>query len=92
MHDSDPQRRNQRLGLLLFTVYLLLYLGFIGLCAFAPSIMEWRPLGRLNLAIDYGFGLIIAALILAGIYGFLCRPENTATAAEQPAVNQGEQE
>jgi uncharacterized membrane protein (DUF485 family) len=27
----------------------------------------------LNLAIVYGFGLIIAALVLAAVYGWLCR-------------------
>ena len=31
------------------------------------------PLEGLNLAIVYGFGLIIAALVLALVYSWLCR-------------------
>ena len=31
-----------------------------------------------NLAILYGFGLIIAALVLALIYGWLCKPYDEA--------------
>jgi len=68
------QTRNARLGLVLFTVYLLLYGGFVMLNAFRPQIMETTPLAGINLAIWYGFGLIAAALILALAYGWLCRP------------------
>lgn len=75
MTDSPIQKRNQRLGLALFTIYLTLYAGFILLCAFAPGVMEWRPMGSLNLAIVYGFGLIIAAFVLAMLYGVMCQPE-----------------
>ncbi|QDS93079.1 hypothetical protein FF011L_18340 [Roseimaritima multifibrata] len=77
MSKQEPRQYNQRLGWLLFFIYTAMYLGFMLLCAFAPTAMEWRPLGGLNLAILYGFFLIIAALILALIYGFLCRAEGT---------------
>lgn len=65
--------RNARIGLVLFTVYLLLYGGFVLLNVLAPSAMESTPWEGLNLAILYGFGLIIAAFGLAMLYGFLCR-------------------
>lgn len=64
--------RNTRLGLLLFGVYLLLYGGFVLLAAFSPDTMERTPLAGVNLAIWYGFGLIVAAIVLALIYGWLC--------------------
>ena len=48
---------------------LLLYGGFVLLNAFWPEIMEYTPLAGVNLAIWYGFGLIVAALVLALIYG-----------------------
>jgi uncharacterized membrane protein (DUF485 family) len=35
--------------------------------------MEITPLWGVNLAILYGFGLIVAALALALIYAWLCR-------------------
>jgi uncharacterized membrane protein (DUF485 family) len=66
--------RNARLGLGLFVVYLLLYGGFVAVAAFAPEWMELTPLAGVNVAIWYGFGLIVAALVLALIYGWACGP------------------
>jgi uncharacterized membrane protein (DUF485 family) len=71
--DAKVVARNARLGLALFAVYLLLYGGFVGLTAFNPAWMEQQPWVGVNLAIVYGFGLIIAALVLALIYSWLCR-------------------
>ncbi|MBT4865721.1 MAG: DUF485 domain-containing protein [Planctomycetaceae bacterium] len=67
------QARNARIGFMLFGVYLLLYGGFVLLNAFAPETMEATPIEGVNLAIIYGFGLIVAALVLALIYGFVCK-------------------
>ncbi|MEW4530721.1 DUF485 domain-containing protein [Maioricimonas sp. JC845] len=63
-----------RTGLILFAVYLLFYGGFVGINAFAPQLMAITPVAGINLAILYGFALILVALILALLYGFLCRP------------------
>jgi len=67
--------RNARIGLVLFTVYLLFYGGFVFLNAFSPESMEATPVAGVNLAILYGFGLIAAAFVMAVIYGWLCRRE-----------------
>ena len=72
---SDTQRSNARLGLWLFAVYLLLYLGFVFMSAFAAQLMERPVIAGLNLAIVYGFGLIVGALVMALIYGMLCKSE-----------------
>jgi uncharacterized membrane protein (DUF485 family) len=66
--------RSSRLGLTLFAVYLLLYGGFVLIAAFSPTTMEWTPLAGVNLAVWYGFGLIVAAIVLALVYGWLRRP------------------
>ncbi len=68
---------NARIGLVLFGVYLILYGGFVAINALSPQTMEMTPLAGVNLAILYGFGLIIAALILALIYGWICRGDDT---------------
>lgn len=70
-HDAAAAARqqNMRLGMRLFAVYLVLYCGFVFTSAFYPNSMEWRPLGGLNLALVWGFGLIVAAILLAFIYG-----------------------
>ena len=67
--------RNTRLGLKLFMVYLVLYGGFVFLNTFSPARMELVVFAGLNLAIVYGFTLIIAAFLLAMIYGWMCRNE-----------------
>lgn len=66
--------RNARVGLWLFGVYLAFYGGFVGLNAFAPETMKMTPVAGLNLAILYGFALILAALLLSLLYGLFCRP------------------
>lgn len=73
-HDSDlTAARNSRYGLALFALYLLLYGGFVLLNAFDPSLMEATPFAGVNLAVLYGLGLIVAAILLAFLYGWLCR-------------------
>ena len=57
--------RSTTIGLILFTAYLLLYGAFVLTNAFAPQFMEIKPLACVNLAIYYGFGLIIGAFVLA---------------------------
>jgi uncharacterized membrane protein (DUF485 family) len=73
--DDHPEisARNTRYGLWLFAVYVALYGGFMGLSAFGPQLMSKTPFGGMNLAIIYGFGLIVVALVLALIYMVLCR-------------------
>lgn len=78
MPQPDPPKTDQRssssfLPLLLFTLYLALYTGFVLLNAFAPSWMEVTPVAGINLAILYGLGLIASAFLLALVYDWLCR-------------------
>jgi len=72
------ETRNAWTGLVLFGFYLILYCGFVLVNAFAPEMMEKTPLSGplsgINLAILYGIGLILVALVLSLLYGFLRRP------------------
>jgi uncharacterized membrane protein (DUF485 family) len=72
--------RNTRIGLGLFAIYFALYAGFMGLSTFAPDVMKVRY-GGINLSVLYGFGLILAALILAIVYLLLCRRPVAGAAA-----------
>ncbi len=56
-----------RLGLWMFLSYFILYGGFIVINVVDPKLMG-IDIGSLNLAIVYGFSLIIIALILALVY------------------------
>jgi uncharacterized membrane protein (DUF485 family) len=70
---EHADRKNARLGMTMFFIYLIVYAGFVGICAFKLSAMETPVLG-VNLAIVYGFGLIGFAFVLAVIYMMLCHP------------------
>jgi uncharacterized membrane protein (DUF485 family) len=74
-------RVNRLLSLSLFAIYLFLYGGFVLLAAFSPQSMEITPLAGVNLAIWYGFGLIVAAFVLALIYGWASRDKTDQTDA-----------
>ncbi len=79
-----------RLGLSLFTVYTLIYLGFVLLNAFAADTMEIVVVAGLNLAIVYGFGLIIVAIVMAFIYGFALRGDVDDASASSERTNDAE--
>ena len=71
--DEGVIAHNTRMGLLLFAVYVALYGGFMALSAFWPEVMSRPFLGGANIAVSYGFALIVAALALALLYMKLCR-------------------
>ena len=66
------ENQTSRLGLALFFLYLLLYGAFVVINAYTPEVME-RRVGGVNLAVVYGFGLIVVALLLSLVYGWLSR-------------------
>ena len=72
--DERIAARNARSGLWLFCVYLVVYIGFVLLTAFAPQVMQITFASGLNVAILYGLGLIALAMVLALVYAWLCRP------------------
>lgn len=74
-HPTEPtpaDRRNSRLGLWLFAGYCAVYGLFMVLAAFSPATMALRIGGRVNVAVTYGFGLIVLAFALAVIYLVVC--------------------
>ena len=71
--DAAVVAYNTRIGVVLFFVYVAFYGGFMALSAFRPELMSKPFAGGANLAVVYGFALIVAALVLALIYMRLCR-------------------
>jgi uncharacterized membrane protein (DUF485 family) len=59
-----------KLGMWMFLAYCVVYGGFIIINVVNPKLMG-IDIGSLNLAIVYGFALIILALIMALAYNFL---------------------
>jgi uncharacterized membrane protein (DUF485 family) len=70
-------KRKTRLGIWMFLLYLIVYGIFVAIGVVNYEAMKILVLGDLNLAVTYGFGLIIFAIILGLIYNWRCtRIEN----------------
>jgi len=70
---KDPAFAYKRkLGARMFIAYALFYAGFVAINLMRPMLMEKTVFAGLNLAVVYGFGLIIIALIMALIYSRAC--------------------
>lgn len=75
--------KNTRMGLILFFIYLVYYVWFVLKNAFAPQSMEAESFGGLNAAVAHGFGLIIAAFVLAMIYGLIAKTTSNDESNEE---------
>ena len=77
LNEDKSADKKAKLGLKFFFVYLFLYAFFVFLCVYKPELIGQRVFLGLNLAVVYGFFLIILAVIFGFIYNFLCtRLEN----------------
>ena len=65
----------KRIGAYMFVLYSFVYTGFVFINIVKPVLMEKIIFAGLNMAVVYGFGLIIFALFLALIYNFMCEKE-----------------
>jgi uncharacterized membrane protein (DUF485 family) len=61
-----------RVGIVLFVIYGLVYAGFVAINTINPQAMGQIVFAGLNLAIVYGFGLIILAIVMGLIYNIMC--------------------
>jgi uncharacterized membrane protein (DUF485 family) len=62
----------RRLGIRMFVLYGVIYAGFVVINLVQPQHMGDILLAGLDIAVVYGFGLIVLALVLALIYNRAC--------------------
>jgi uncharacterized membrane protein (DUF485 family) len=72
-HDDHHEliSSQSRTGIGLFLLYFIFYAVFMGIAAFQPNMMAQETMLGPNLAIVYGFGLIIGAVVVALLYMIL---------------------
>ena len=81
--DDLASSYKSRLGVWMFLVYAVVYAGFVLINVLWPTTMSTIIFAGLNLAVVYGFGLIVLAMILALVYNWLCtRKEKQLYAAQ----------
>lgn len=71
--DQAFELRKSTIGIRMTLLYAIVYGGFVMLNVFQPTIMGMPVFFGLNLAVAYGIGLIIIAIIFALVYNQLCR-------------------
>jgi uncharacterized membrane protein (DUF485 family) len=70
---KDPSfAYKRRLGVFMFLAYASIYAAFTAINVIDPRLMESVVVGGQNLAVVYGFGLIVVALIMALVYNAAC--------------------
>ncbi|MCG8578996.1 MAG: DUF485 domain-containing protein [Bacteroidales bacterium] len=82
--NDHASKKKSKLGVILFIVYSIVYAGFV-----VVGVVNYELMGKIifagqNLAVVYGFGLIIFAIILGLIYNAICTNlENKMNKEEQ---------
>lgn len=72
-HEADEAAAyKRRLGLWMLLAYGIIYVFFMVINVAWPSVMGTDVVGGLNLAIIYGFALIVIAFVLAIWYNIAC--------------------
>lgn len=60
-----------KLGFFMIAVFSIVYAAFILICVISPKTMA-NSVGSLNVAVAYGFGIIVLAIIQALVYNYFC--------------------
>ena len=71
--ESDPNFKKlvhdrTSFGWTMSIIMLVIYYGFIALVAFAPSVIAVKIAGSITIGIILGLAIILAAILLTGIY------------------------
>lgn len=61
-----------KLGVKLFWIYGLIYAGFVGINTLKPELMKKDAFLGMNLAVVYGMGLIVLAIVMGVVYNHFC--------------------
>ena len=59
-------------GLVMFAIYSVVYAGFVIINTVSPKTMGIQVIFGLNLAVVYGFGLILLAIAMGLAYNHYC--------------------
>jgi uncharacterized membrane protein (DUF485 family) len=65
-------KKKTRLGIILFFVYAAIYAIFVYIGLVHTDLLGIKAIGKVNLAVVYGMGLIILAGVMGFIYSLIC--------------------
>lgn len=70
--EDRASKKKSKLGIILFLFYASLYVIFIAIGLFKTDLMGVKVIFGLNLAVSYGIGLILLAIVMGMVYSFVC--------------------
>ena len=86
--EDKSTKKKATIGVIMFFIYMIVYVGFVVINITNPKLMK-TDIGSLNLAIVYGFGLIVVAIIQAVIYNYICSKLEEKAAKEEQEQKDG---
>lgn len=69
---DKASKKKAKLGIYMFVIYTILYAIFVAIGVLNYEAMGEIVLGKQNLAVVYGFGLIILAIVMGLVYNTIC--------------------
>jgi uncharacterized membrane protein (DUF485 family) len=76
--DDKSAAYKARLGIYYAIIYSVVYSVFVALNVVTPQIMSIIIIAGLNLAVVYGIGLIVLAIVMGLIYNHMCTKKEDA--------------
>lgn len=65
-------KKKTRLGIVLFFVYAAIYAIFVYIGLVHTELLGVKAIGNVILAVVYGIGLIVLAMVMGLVYNFIC--------------------
>ena len=72
MGEDKASEIKSKIGIRMVIIYGIIYFGFILINTLSPQLMETKIIFGVNLAVVYGFSLILLAIILGLFYNDFC--------------------
>lgn len=69
---DNASAKKAHLGVWFFFIYFFFYVGFVAIGVFNYELLAHQIVLGLNLAVVYGVGLIIFAVLLGILYNYFC--------------------
>lgn len=90
MGKDNASPYKQSLGIKLFIAYALVYAGFVAINTVRPEWMAKEICLSQNLAVVYGMGLIVLAMVMGLAYNHMCtKKEDELDTDDKPSTEGG---
>ena len=83
---ENSSKKKASLGVWFFFIYLIFYAGFVVIGVLNYELLALEVAAGLNLALVYGIGLIVFAVLLGILYNYFCSRYEDELNEKEPEV------